>query len=159
MCSDTIYYVDHVRNCCMGSFMCSFPNTSIVWYNRTFAHSRSDSKFIRFYIFLIIFISVTTDKMVPGLAIMERTTNLSICSHNLWTFGQCKQSVDNFIANRSFTSWYNINILKHIMGKIYVNFTKICMKGDYFTRLTWKKKSCETYNFIIKVGNVQILYS
>ena len=65
--------------------------------------------------------------MVPGIAIIERTTKLSICSHNLWTCGQCKQPEDNCIANRSFISWYNINSLKQIMGEIYVNFTEICM--------------------------------
>ena len=44
-------------------------------------------------------------KMVPGLArIMERATSLSIFSHNLWIFEQCKKTEDDCIANRSFTS-------------------------------------------------------
>jgi len=77
--------------------------------------------------------------MVLGLArIMERTTNLSIFSHNLWIFEQCKKSEDNCIANRLFTSCYNINSLKQIIGEIYVNCIERCMKGDYFTRLTGK---------------------
>ena len=104
-----------------------------------FAHSRSDSKFIRFYIFFIRVISLTTDKMVLGLTrIIERTTNLSIFSHNLWIFEQCKKSEDNCIANRLFTSCYKIKSLKQVVGEISVNFIELCMKGDYFARLTGK---------------------
>ena len=63
---------------------------------------------MRFYVFLIRVIYLTIDKMVPGLAgIMNLSIfshNLSIFSHNLWKCGQSKQSDDNFIGNKSFTS-------------------------------------------------------
>ena len=58
-----------------------------------------------------------------------------------------KKSEDNFIGNRQFTCWYNINSLKHIMGK--------------YMLIHWTlhaNKSCKTYNFRIKVGNVQMVY-
>jgi hypothetical protein len=104
----------------MLSFTCSFPNTYTVYiYNIPFPHSRSDSKFIRFYIFFIRVVSLTTDNLVLCPArIMEITTHLSIFSHNLWIFEQCKISEDNCIASKSFTSCYNINSLKQIIGQI-----------------------------------------
>ena len=101
-------------------------------------------------------ISLTTGKMVPGLVtIMEMTTNLSILSHNLRIFKQCIKSEVNVVVNRQFICLYNS--LKQIMGEIYVNFIELCMEGDYFLPLQ-ESKSCTTCSFIIKVGNVQMVY-
>ena len=91
--------------------------------------------------------------MVTSLArIMERTTYLSIFSHNLWIFGECKKSEDNFIANRSFTSCYNSNILTQIMGKYILISLNFASKGNSFPCLK-EDKSAKTYNCRIKVGN------
>ena len=69
--------------------------------------------------------------MMPVLArIMEMTTYLSIYSHNLWIFGECKQSDDNLIANRSFTSCYNSNILTQIRGKYMLISLNFASKGN-----------------------------
>ena len=88
-------------------------------YIYPFVHSGSDLTFKRFNIFFIGVVSLTTDKMVLGLAIiMERTTNLSIFSHNLWIFEQCKKSEDNCIVNRMLTSCYSINIETNYRGNI-----------------------------------------
>ena len=57
-----------------------------------------------------------TGKLVPGLArAMERTTNF-----------EYKQSEDNSLANRKFSSCYNIEILNRIQVKnvlFLLNFT------------------------------------
>ena len=91
--------------------------------------------------------------MVSSLArIMERTTYLSIFSHNFWILGECKNSEDNLRANRSFTSCYNSNILTQIMGiymLISLNFTS---KGNMFPSLR-EDKCTKTHNFRINVGN------
>jgi hypothetical protein len=68
-----------------------------------------------------------------------------------------KKSEENLIANRQFTCWYNINSLKHIMGEIYVNSLNFAWKGTILHSLH-ANKSCKTYNFRIKVGNVQMVY-
>ena len=68
-----------------------------------------------------------------------------------------KKSEENSIANRQFTCWYNIHSLKHIMGKIYVNSLNFAWKGTILHSLH-ANTSCKTYNFRIKVGNVQMVY-
>ena len=68
-----------------------------------------------------------------------------------------KKSEENLIPNTQFTCWYNINSLKHIMGEIYVNSLNFAWKGTILHSLH-SNKSCKTYNFRIKVGNVQMVY-
>ena len=76
-----------------------------------------------YYAFFIQVISLSMGKMAPGLAKwMIRTTNLSII---FWSFLQ-KHLLDNFIANRKFTSCYSINILGQIIVK-NMNFANVQM--------------------------------
>ena len=97
---------------------------------------------IRLYFFFIRVISLTTDKMVTSLArIMERTTYLSIISHTLWIFEECKKSEANFIANRSFTTCYNSNILMQIMGIHMLISLNFASKGTIFPSLKADKSA------------------
>ena len=90
---------------------------------------------------------------MPSLErIMESITYLSIFSHNLWIFGECKQSEDNCIANRSFTSCYNSNILTQIIGKYMLISLNFASGGNIFPSLK-EDKSTKTHNFRIKFGN------
>jgi hypothetical protein len=35
--------------------------------------------------------------------------------------------------------WIIFSINFYMCGELYVNFIELCMKGDYFARLKWKK--------------------
>ena len=52
----------------------------------------------------------------------------------LLIFETCKNSWDNFIANRKFTSCYKIKILNRLCGKIFI-YIEFCMKWDIFVCL------------------------
>ena len=76
-------------------------------------------------------------------ATMERTTNFRYLKF-------VKKSKDNFIANRKFTSCYNIN--KYMLFSL--NFA---WKGNVLPALKGNNSSKKN-NFRIKVRNVQMVY-
>ena len=62
------------------------------------------------------------------------------------------------MSNKTFTSYYNINIVNSLRGYIYAILVKLSMKDDRCVILMGNN-SCKKYNFIIKVQNVQMVYS
>ena len=83
--------------------------------NRSFAHSRFDFKIMFFLCYLIalgFFLAVT--KIVPVPCIQEKWKGQRIGVNFFFFFNRYLNLVqkpeDNLIANRKFTSYYNINI-------------------------------------------------
>jgi hypothetical protein len=94
--------------------------------NRSFAHSRFDFKIMFFLCYLIIALGIflAVAKIVPVLCIQEQRkwqrigVNLFFLNRYL---NPVQKSDDNLLANRKFTSCYNIKSLKRLWGK-YVIF-------------------------------------
>ena len=81
-------------------------------------------------------ISLTEGKMVVGNKRNGKVNEYKcIVSH---TLEPCKKLEDNSIANRTFTSCYNIKMLYRLWQKIHVTFIKLCMKENHFDRLNVK---------------------